>query len=83
MAMAAAAEVAAAHGVATQGIGIDVTDFDGLDGAAAAAVDAIGPIGGLVHAAGTVSLVASTRTSDSAASDSAQRPTYAASSAAS
>lgn len=54
-ALAAAEEIASAHGVAAVGVGIDVTDTGALDEAAAAAVEAIGAIGGLVHAAGTVS----------------------------
>jgi len=54
-AIAAAAEIADAHGVAAVGTGIDVTDTEALDAAASAAADAIGPIGGFVHAAGTVS----------------------------
>lgn len=52
----AAAEVADAFGVATVGLGIDVTATDRLAGAAADAATALGPIGGLVHAAGTVSV---------------------------
>lgn len=52
---AVAADLAERHGVAAVGLGIDVTATDGLDAAAAAAVDAIGVVGGLVHAAGTVS----------------------------
>ena len=51
----AAATVGAAHGVATIGVGLDVTQTAGLDAAAADAASALGPIGGLVHAAGTVS----------------------------
>ena len=51
----AAAAIAEAHGVATIGVGLDVTRTDALDDAAAGAVAALGPIGGLVHAAGTVS----------------------------
>jgi len=54
-AAAAAAEIADAHGVAAVGSGVDVTDTEALDAAASAAADAIGPIGGFVHAAGTVS----------------------------
>lgn len=54
-AVAAAESVAAAHGVAAVGLGIDVTRTDDLDAAAADAASALGPIGGLVHAAGTVS----------------------------
>ena len=54
-AAAAAESVAAAHGVAAVGLGIDVTRTGDLDAAAADAASALGPIGGLVHAAGTVS----------------------------
>ena len=54
-ALEAAEQIGTDHGVATMGLGIDVTDTDTLDGAAAGAVEAIGPVGGLVHAAGTVS----------------------------
>jgi NAD(P)-dependent dehydrogenase (short-subunit alcohol dehydrogenase family) len=52
---AAATEVGETYGVVTIGVGIDVTATDQLDAAAADAVAVIGPIGGLVHAAGTVS----------------------------
>lgn len=51
----AAAEIADAHGVATIGRGLDVTDTAALEQAVADAAEALGPIGGLVHAAGTVS----------------------------
>jgi NAD(P)-dependent dehydrogenase (short-subunit alcohol dehydrogenase family) len=54
-AVAAAEAVGAAHGVATLGLGIDVTRTDDLPSAAADAASALGPIGGLVHAAGVVS----------------------------
>ncbi|MEZ5165504.1 MAG: SDR family NAD(P)-dependent oxidoreductase [Acidimicrobiales bacterium] len=54
-AQAAAAEIGDAHGVAAVGLGIDVTDTARLAEAAQHAADALGPIGGLVHAAGTVS----------------------------
>ncbi|MDG2028236.1 MAG: SDR family NAD(P)-dependent oxidoreductase [Acidimicrobiales bacterium] len=54
-ATAAAADIASRHGVAAVGLGIDVTQSELLDGAAQSAADALGPIGGLVHAAGTVS----------------------------
>lgn len=54
-AAAAADEIAERQGVATVGLGIDVTAADELAAAAADAVDRIGPVGGLVHAAGTVS----------------------------
>ena len=54
-AAAVAAEIAEAHGVATVGRGLDVTLTAALDDAAAQAADALGPIGGLVHAAGAVS----------------------------
>lgn len=52
---AAADEIADRHGVATTALGIDVTRTDGLAVAAATAAEALGSIGGLVHAAGTVS----------------------------
>jgi NAD(P)-dependent dehydrogenase (short-subunit alcohol dehydrogenase family) len=48
----AAEAVAAAHGVATVGMAVDVRDTDSLADAADEAVAAIGTIGGLVHAAG-------------------------------
>ncbi len=48
----AAAAVAGAHGVATVGMAVDVRDTSALDDAATAAVDAIGTVGGVVHAAG-------------------------------
>lgn len=54
-AVAAAEEIAVAHGVATLGLGLDVTRSEELDRAAADAAAALGPIGGLVHAAGVVS----------------------------
>lgn len=54
-AQAAADEISQQYGVAAIGRGIDVTDTSGLAGAAAAAEAALGPIGGLVHAAGVVS----------------------------
>lgn len=50
----AAHEIAAASGVKTIGIGIDLRDLDSYDAAAAQSRAAIGPIGGLVHAAGVV-----------------------------
>ncbi len=49
-----AAELAATHGVATIGFGIDVTDRSRLAGAVDASRAALGSIGGLVHAAGAV-----------------------------
>ena len=54
-ALHAAAEIHAAHGVAAFGIGIDVTHTDDLADEAVASIEAIGPVGGLVHAAGVVS----------------------------
>ncbi len=48
----AATAVAQAHGVATVGMAVDVRDTPALDAAATAAVDAIGTVGGVVHAAG-------------------------------
>ncbi len=53
-ALAAAREIANVHGVATFGLGIDVTKTSELSGAVDASRDVVGPIGGLVHAAGTV-----------------------------
>ncbi len=49
-----AAEIAAASGVATIGLGVDVTDSTGFASALDASREAVGAIGGLVHAAGTV-----------------------------
>ncbi len=49
---ATAKEAADRHGVAAVGRGLDVTDTASFDAAIAQARDAIGPIGGLVHAAG-------------------------------
>lgn len=54
VAIDAAGRLAEEHGVATLGIAIDVTDDDAIDTAVADAASAIGPIGGLVHAAGIV-----------------------------
>jgi NAD(P)-dependent dehydrogenase (short-subunit alcohol dehydrogenase family) len=51
-ATAAAAAVAAEHGVKTVGMAVDVRDTDSLADAADVAVSAIGTVGGLVHAAG-------------------------------
>ena len=48
----AADAVAAAHGVATVGMAVDVRDTGSLADAADAAVAAVGTIGGVVHAAG-------------------------------
>jgi NAD(P)-dependent dehydrogenase (short-subunit alcohol dehydrogenase family) len=48
----AAAEVAAASGVATVGIGIDVRDTAGFGGAIDASRASLGTIGGFVHGAG-------------------------------
>lgn len=50
----AAREIAAAHGVATFGLGFDVTKSDVLADAVSASRNAVGALGGLVHAAGTV-----------------------------
>lgn len=54
-ARAAADEVSQQYGVSAIGHGIDVTNTGELAGAAVAAEVALGPIGGLVHAAGVVS----------------------------
>jgi NAD(P)-dependent dehydrogenase (short-subunit alcohol dehydrogenase family) len=53
-ALAAAQEIANKHTVATFGLGIDVTKTSELASAVAASRSAVGPLGGLVHAAGTV-----------------------------
>lgn len=53
-AVAEAAAVAADHGVATVGVGVDVCDMDAVAAALARSREALGSIGGLVHAAGTV-----------------------------
>ena len=50
-ASAVASEVTAAGGSAV-GIGVDVTDGPGVDAAASQSRDELGPIGGVVHAAG-------------------------------
>ena len=50
-----AAAIATEHGVAAVGVGIDVTDTAALAAALATTRAAIGPIGGMVHAAGVVS----------------------------
>lgn len=51
----AADSVAAAHGVPTHAVEIDVTDAARFGDAVARTREAIGPIGGLVHCAGVVS----------------------------
>jgi NAD(P)-dependent dehydrogenase (short-subunit alcohol dehydrogenase family) len=51
------ADLAAAHGVATLGLTVDVTDRSALDAAVKESVAALGTVGGLVHAAGMVSPV--------------------------
>ncbi len=50
----AAAELASTHGIATIGLGVDVSDSANYPAAIEQSRDAVGPIGGLVHAAGTV-----------------------------
>lgn len=50
---AAARKIAEASGVRTIGLHIDLTDANAIAGAAQASRDAIGPIGGVVHSAGT------------------------------
>ena len=50
----AAASIAADCGVVTHSVGLDVTDRAAVDGAVAAAREALATIGGLVHAAGIV-----------------------------
>ena len=52
--LAAAQEIANKHSVATFGLGIDVTKTAELASAVDASRSAVGPLGGLVHAAGTV-----------------------------
>ena len=42
------------HGVATQGLAVDVTDDDAVSDAVAPTVAALGPVGGAVHGAGIV-----------------------------
>jgi NAD(P)-dependent dehydrogenase (short-subunit alcohol dehydrogenase family) len=51
----AAASIASDCGVKTHSLGLDVTDSAGVADAVAAAREALGSIGGLVHAAGIVS----------------------------
>jgi len=53
-ALAAAQEIANNHNVATFGLGIDVTKTSELVSAVDASRSAVGSLGGLVHAAGTV-----------------------------
>jgi NAD(P)-dependent dehydrogenase (short-subunit alcohol dehydrogenase family) len=48
----AAAAIADVHGVASIGTAVDVRDTSTLEDAATTAVDAIGTVGGIVHAAG-------------------------------
>lgn len=48
--------IAAAYGVATCAVEIDVTDSSGFADAGARTREAVGPIGGLVHCAGVVSV---------------------------
>ena len=52
--LSAAQEIANKHNVATFGLGIDVTKTAELASAVDASRSAVGPLGGLVHAAGTV-----------------------------
>ncbi len=52
--LAAAQEIASKHNVSTFGLGIDVTKTAELANAVDASRTAVGPLGGLVHAAGTV-----------------------------
>lgn len=53
-AAAAAAEISSQSGVAAIGIGVDVCDMDAVGEAITASRVALGSLGGLVHAAGTV-----------------------------
>ena len=55
-ALAAAAELRAEHGVASIGIGLDIADPAGYVNAIARSREAMGSIGGLVHAAGIVDI---------------------------
>ncbi len=50
----AAGEIAAEHGVATMSATVDVTDASRVDAALGESRDALGTVGGLVHAAGMV-----------------------------
>ena len=50
----ATADACAELGVAAIGVGLDVTDEGAVASAVTTSVEALGPIGGLVHAAGTV-----------------------------
>jgi len=63
-AIEAAQGVAAAHGVTTVGMAVDVRDTAALADAADAAAAAIGPVGGLVHAAGVPDAVDITELTD-------------------
>lgn len=49
-----AGRIANAHGVKAHGLSIDLRDLAAYGPAVAATRDALGPIGGLVHSAGTV-----------------------------
>ncbi len=50
-----AADLDGLHGAGAVGFAIDVTDREAVESAVAASRDALGPIGGVVHAAGVVS----------------------------
>ncbi|WP_336951221.1 SDR family oxidoreductase [Sphingobium aromaticivastans] len=49
----AAEAIVGAHGIKAVGVGIDLTDADAIVPAAEASRAAVGPIGGIVHSAGT------------------------------
>jgi NAD(P)-dependent dehydrogenase (short-subunit alcohol dehydrogenase family) len=49
-----AEQLASRHGVKSIGLGIDVTDDAAVTAAVTSTVDEVGPVGGLVHAAGIV-----------------------------
>lgn len=55
-ARAAAEELASTYGVAALGLGVDVRDPSTFAAAAASSLAAVGPIAGLVHSAGVVSI---------------------------
>jgi len=63
-AIAAADAIAATHGVVAVGLAVDVRDTAALEDAADATAAAIGPVGGLVHAAGVPDAVDLTELTD-------------------
>jgi NAD(P)-dependent dehydrogenase (short-subunit alcohol dehydrogenase family) len=54
----AATEIVERHGVAAHAVAVDVTDELALAAAVSESAEAIGPVGGLVHCAGTVAVEA-------------------------